>query len=198
MESLLITPVVILALLASLHASADFEKGMAAYDAEDYATALQELKKAAEQGHAKAQFNLAQIYSNVVGRGVPQDDKEAVKWYRLAAEQGQAQAQNNLGFMYANGEGVIQDDKEAVKWYRLGAEQGYASAQNNLGFMYGTGTGVPQDNVYSHMWFNNAAYEGHKNAKKNRDIIAEQMTPSQIAEAQKLARECVAKEYKGC
>ena len=162
MESLLITPVVILALLASLHASADFEKGMAAYDAEDYATALQELKKAAEQGHAKAQFNLAQIYSNVVGRGVPQDDKEA------------------------------------VKWYRLGAEQGYASAQNNLGFMYGTGTGVPQDNVYSHMWFNNAAYEGHKNAKKNRDIIAEQMTPSQIAEAQKLARECVAKEYKGC
>ena len=100
--------------------------------------------------------------------------------------------------MYDNGEGVPEDDKEAVKWYRLAAEQGYASAQNNLGFMYGNGTGVPQDNVYSHMWFNNAAYKGHKNAKKNRDIIAEQMTPSQIAEAQKLARECVAKEYKRC
>ena len=30
------------------------------------------------------------------------------------------------------------------------------------------------------------------------EIIEQQMTPAQIAEAQKLARECVAKEYKGC
>tara|TARA_B100001175_G_C18907769_1_gene356396 strand:- start:11 stop:286 length:276 start_codon:yes stop_codon:yes gene_type:complete len=64
--------------------------------------------------------------------------------------------------------------------------------------MYRNGTGVLQDNVYSHMWLNTAAYEGHKNAKKNRDIIAKEMTPAQIAEAQKLARECVAKDYKGC
>ena len=42
-------------------------------------------------------------------------------------------------------------------------------------------------------------YESEReNAEKNRDIIAKQMTPSQIAEAQKLARECVAKDYKGC
>ena len=31
------------------------------------------------------------------GRGVPQDDAEAVRWYRLAAEQGEASAQYNLG-----------------------------------------------------------------------------------------------------
>ena len=64
------------------------------------------------------------MYNN--RRGVPQDDAEAVKWYRLAAEQGYAEAQSNLGVMYNNGRGVPQDDAEAVKWYRLAAEQGYA------------------------------------------------------------------------
>ncbi|MEZ8274090.1 tetratricopeptide repeat protein, partial [Vibrio splendidus] len=65
-------------------------------------------------------------------RGVSQDDKEAVSWYRKAAEQGYARAQNNLGIMYDEGRGVSQGDKEAVYWYRKAAEQGYARAQNNL------------------------------------------------------------------
>ena len=60
------------------------------------------------------------------GKGVPQDDAEAVKWYHKAAEQGDADAQNNLGVMYRNGKGVPQDDAEAVKWYRKAAEQGHA------------------------------------------------------------------------
>ena len=196
MKLLLTTPLVLLALLAPLHASADVEKGSDAYLAGNYATAVQEFKKAAEQGNAEAQFNLGVMYSN--GRGVLQDDKEAVRLYRLAAEQGIAQAQYNLGIMYNNGEVVLQDYKEAVKWYRLAAEQGKANAQFNLGNMYANGRGVIQDNVYAHMWWNIAASEGSETAKENRDIIAKQMTPSQIAEAQKLARECVAKDYKGC
>ena len=48
------------------------------------------------------------------GQGVPQDDKEAVKWYRLAAEQGDAYAQSNLGVTYEKGQGVPQDHKEAA------------------------------------------------------------------------------------
>ena len=79
------------------------------------------------------------------------------------------------------------------------AEQGIAESQNALGTMYANGTGVTQDNVYAHMWFNIAAISGEsKNASKNRDTVAKRMTPAQIAEAQKLARECVAKKYKGC
>ena len=122
MKILWITPLVLLALLAPLYAGADFDKGVAAYEAEDYVTAAQEFKKAAEQGIAQAQYNLGVMYDN--GEGVIQDDKEAVKWFRLAAEQGYARAQHNLGVMYRNGEGVRQDDKEAVTWYRLAAEQG--------------------------------------------------------------------------
>ena len=132
------------------------------------------------------------------GQGVPQDDKTAVKWYTLSAEQGDADAQYNLGFMYRNGKGVPQDYKTAVKWYTLSAEQGIADAQNNLGAMYYQGLGVIQDLVYAHMWVNISASNGDKGGKKLKDLLSKQMTPSQIQEAQRLARECVKKNYKGC
>ena len=54
---------------------------------------------AAEQGNARAQYNLGYAYDN--GEGVEQDYVEAVKWFRLAAEQGNADAQYNLGYAYA-------------------------------------------------------------------------------------------------
>ena len=69
---------------------------------------LNETRRLAEQGHAKAQYNLGLMYDN--GEGVPENDSEAVKWYRLAAEQGIATAQYNLGIMYDNGEGVPEND----------------------------------------------------------------------------------------
>ncbi len=123
------------------------------------------------------------------GRGVPQDNAKAVRWYRRGAEQGNAKAQFNLGQMYSKGEGVPQDDAEAVRWYRRGAEQGNAKAQFNLGGMYLGGRGVPQDYVQAHMWVNLAAAQGIEDARKARDILAKQMTPAPIAEAQRLARE---------
>jgi TPR repeat protein len=91
--------------------------------------------------------------------------------------------------MYAKGEGVPQDYVEAMKWYRLAADQGDADAQINLGVMYAKGDGVPQDYVLAHMWFNLAAAQRNSSAVKNRDIAVSRMTPDQLAEAQRLARE---------
>jgi TPR repeat protein len=126
------------------------------------------------------------------GRGVPQDDAEAVRWYRLAAEQGHGPAQSNLGLMYERGEGVPQDNVEAVRWYRLAAEQGLADAQYNLGVRYELGEGVVQDYVQAHMWFDLAASrstgEAREDDVRRRDIVAGRMTPAQRAEAQRLAR----------
>ena len=67
-----------------------------------------------------------------------------------------------------------------------------------MGGIYGNGQGVLQDNVRAYMWWNIAASSGDEMGVKNRGIVAKQMTPAQIAEAQKLARECVRKKYKGC
>ncbi len=117
------------------------------------------------------------------------DYATALKEWRPLAEQGDAGAQFNLGVMYDDGRGVPQDDAEAVRGYRRAAEQGYAEAQFNLGLMYLKGRGVPQACVQAHMWVNLAAAQGIEDARKARDLLAEQMTPAQIAEAQRLARE---------
>ena len=107
---------------------------------------------------------------------------------------GHAGAQFNLGIMYSKGRGVPQDYAEAVKWSRKAADQGHAGAQFNLGVMYHNGWGVPQDYVEAHMWYNLAASrfpagEARDRFAKARDDLAARMTPAQIAEAQRLARE---------
>jgi len=105
------------------------------------------------------------------------------------AQQGDAGVQLMLGTMYEEARGVAQDYREAARWYRLAADQGNQFAQVNLGNLYVEGQGVPQDFVQAHMWFNLAGSAGSKKAMKSRDILAKKMTPVQIAEAQKLARE---------
>ena len=60
------------------------------------------------------------------------------------------------------------------------------------------GDGVIEDFVYAHMWLNIAASNGADNAKEGLKIIVKVMTSSKIEEAQRLARECVKKNYKGC
>ena len=116
------------------------------------------LKALAEQGVAKAQYNLGNMYRK--GQEVEQDFKETVKWYRKAADQGFARAQSNLAVMYANGQGVKQDLKEAFKWCHKAAEQEDARAQYNLGQMYGYGKGVEPDLKESFRWFNKSAEQG--------------------------------------
>jgi TPR repeat protein len=168
-------------------AAGPLEDADAAYSRGDYATALRIIRPLAEQDNASAQFRLGVMYGS--GDGVPKSDAEQLKWFRRAAYQGDADAQYSLGSMYNLGIGVQQDYAEALKWYRLAADQGRADAQDILGTMYAQGQGVPQDYVRAHMWLNLSAAKGDQDAAKNRDNIAQHMTPAQIAEAQKLARE---------
>ena len=187
--------VVVLVLALALSApvlAADYQAGLEAFQRDDYATALKELRPLAEQGNAEAQYYLGRIYSG--GFGVTQDYAEAMKWYRLAAEQGDAAAQFFLGIIYEFGWGVSQDYTEAVKWYRSAAEQGDSNGQGTLGLMYDQGLGVARDQVKGLMWYSLAAArfppgEDRDTAVRNRKIVATQMTPEQLAEAQRLARE---------
>ena len=157
-------------------------------------------RQAAEQGEADAQHALGVMYDK--GQGVPKDFQEAARWYRLAADQGHAKAQTVLGHKYAQGQGVAQNDQEAFRWVRKAAEQGYATAEAVLGSMYYEGrSGAPQDYVLAHMWFSLAASRyppgpDRDFAAKHRDFAATKLTPAQIAEAQRLAREWMEKHGK--
>jgi TPR repeat protein len=117
------------------------------------------------------------------------DYATAFRLFRLLADQGDATAQTRLGQMYEAGQSVPQDYAEAVTWYRRAADQGFKIAQWNLGVMYQTGYGVQQDDVQAHMWYNLSAAQGWGAAAKNRTMLERAMTPAQVGEAQKLARE---------
>ena len=182
------------ALLVSLAppSLAGVDEGVAALERGDYATAFEEFRVLAERGNAASQFTLGVLYAT--GRGVPLDDAEAVKWYSRAAERGHAEARFGLGVMYTEGKGVARDYAKAVLLYRLSASQGFARAMNNMGVMYEYGLGAPRDLGKSYAWYDLAAARFGPSAERqqslrNRDSVAAQLSPQQLARAEKLARE---------
>lgn len=119
----------LLLLLASLlpsvpawTAEGDWDRARTAHERGDYATELAIVQPLAEKGYAFAQFNLGVLYDQ--GKGVPQDDALALKWYQRAADQGLSQAQVNLAIMYEQGQGMKPDFQRAYFWYALADEQG--------------------------------------------------------------------------
>jgi uncharacterized protein len=165
-----------------------------AYQEGRYPAALRLARPLADQGDARAQSLLGLIYYH--GQGVQKDFAAAATWFRKAADQDDATAQSHLGLMFFQGQGVLQDRTQAVEWFRRAANQGDAQAQYNLGLSYLEGGGEPVDNVRAHMWFNLAAAHfptsdvGDRNAAtKERDLVAAKMTPQEVAEALRLARD---------
>jgi hypothetical protein len=100
-------------------------------------------RQAADQGHAKAQCNLAACYRD--GDGVRQDKAQAARLYRQAAEQGLAKAQHNLGICYEHDKGVRYDVGEAVALYRMAIARGCEAANLSFGLCFEKGRGVPLD-----------------------------------------------------
>ncbi|MBT5632685.1 MAG: sel1 repeat family protein, partial [Nitrospina sp.] len=145
------------------------------------------LRKAALNGHARAQNRPAEIYEH--GNGVPPSLKESSKWYGRAAHQGDDLAQFNLArlleasgatqealdwFHKAGKQGHLlaqaelgkhykssADDIQAFKWFRLAAEQGQNSAQYHLGLMYHNGRGIPVDFQEAILWFRRSAEQDY-------------------------------------
>ncbi len=163
-----------------------------------YGTDISEAEKwlvmAAEQGDVGMQKELAGFYyRGTLGTSFV----EARKWFRRAALQGDREAQQRLGGLYLNGYGTPQDYSEAMKWLLLSANQGWAQAQHQLGGMYETGKGAPPSDIIAHMWFNLAAalkprvrfFSSEEAPTARRAVLEKRMTRSDVAEAQKLARE---------
>jgi uncharacterized protein len=180
-----------LSFMSSTASAGSLEDARVAEAHRDYATALGIIRPLAERGDAAAQTELADMYYS--GRGVPQANAEAVKWYRRAALQGHPAAQHMLALSYEYGRGVVENDTEALKWLRRAAEQGYGASQYRLGEMYekpwrwGGTLSITQDNVEAHKWFNLSAASGDPGGETARAELEKQMTAAQIDEAQRRA-----------
>jgi TPR repeat protein len=114
---------------------------------------------------------------------------EDIQCLHETAEQGDALSQYLLGSAYFDGDKTPRNYEEAAKWFRRAANQGDKQSQFELGLMYFLGKGVPKNIVLSEMWFILYAVQGQGPAGQVRDRTEQEMTPAQIAEAQKLARE---------
>jgi len=148
---------------------------------------IQQLRREAEKGNAEAQFVLAQAYDR--GRGVPQDQAEAVRWYRQAAEQGDAFSQFILGNKYWKGSGISKNEQEAIRWWHNAAAQGYAPAQNSLGQALANGSKtVPQEKVQAYMWLTLSAKQGDQEADQQRTVLSKQLKQSQLKKAMALVK----------
>ncbi|MBK8082375.1 MAG: SEL1-like repeat protein [Devosia sp.] len=129
----------------------------------------QELLRAAASGDARAQFEVAAIYTE--GRAVPEDLKAAAIWYERAASQGFAPAQYRLGNLYENGRGVAKDVELARLWYQRAAEAGNRMAMHNLAALYaGGGLGAQQFDAAA-KWFEEAANRGMKDSQFNLGML---------------------------
>ena len=127
--------------------------------------ALRWFQKAALNGYAPAQVNLAVMYAN--GWGTPQNYGVALQWLKAASEQHYAVADYNLGLLYMQGAGVRRDYGEALRWFQKAAEGGDSWAQTNLGYLFDQGLGVPANAATAAFWYGKAAHAGNALGKFN-------------------------------
>jgi len=173
--------------LMSFSARADFDKGIAAYQANDLPLAYKEFRESADKGHADSQFNVALMFEK--GIGVKKDEKKAVSWYEKSAQQGNSAAQFNLGVLYENGRGTKVDFAKANKWYRKATVMGDPLAVGNLGMLYVRGDGVKENKVAGiALLLVSATLDPSPQNLARKNITGTRgLTPEMIAEAQKLS-----------
>ena len=176
--------VLLLAFAAACPAAADYEAGLAAARAGDYAAAMREWRPLAQGGNRDAQFNLGLLYEN--GLGVPADGAEAARWYRRAAKQDDRIAQAYLAEMHAKGLGIERNDIEALHWYRRAAERGHAASQFNVGLFYALGRGVAPDPVQAVAWITVARENGAQRTEL-LETLKRNMNAEALGEARRLA-----------
>ncbi len=128
-----------------------------------------ELRQAAANGDARAQFEVAAIYTE--GQAIPQDFAEAAIWYERAAAQGFGPAQYRLGNLYEAGNGVEKDLEVAKLWYQRGAEAGNRMAMHNLAALYAGGQMGEQQFELAAEWFEKAATLGMTDSQFNLGML---------------------------
>lgn len=122
------------------------------------------------QGTVHFQF----LYGTMLYEGsrVPQNYREAVRWWTKAAGQGNAKAQHALAICYGLGHGVAQNFTQSAEMFRQAAENGHAQAQNDIGNCYFSGQGVIRDFEQARVWWMKAALQDIPQAQYNIGCVA--------------------------
>ena len=201
-------------LTSSVSWSADFQKGLAAYNKGEFVVAFNEFTLLAKQEHPSAIHYIGMMYRN--GRGVKQNIETAIKWFTKGSELGNRESSYNMAIAYDQGMGnIIKNEKIAFKYYKLAAERGYADAQYNVGLRQVLGVGVEKNLMSAYLWLEICAFSDtfqisndikiSSLSLSSRDkvesilkLLSQNMSASEIKIAKYNARKCFANNFKGC
>ena len=149
-------------------------------DVDDLLEEADELKRRVIEAQRKSHFS---------NKPITVEDKNRFEELEKLANLGDAEAQREFGLMHYKGLGTVRGEQKAIKWLKLSAEMGDVTGQGILGGKYFLGRrGFVEDLVLSHMWFNISVANG-SSSTYYKTMVEEYLTPDQLAEAQKLARE---------
>ncbi|NGZ26693.1 MAG: sel1 repeat family protein [Magnetococcales bacterium] len=141
----------------------------------------------ADAGDAEAQYQVAVRYAE--GEGVGKNPEEAAKWFQKSADNGDVDAMVMMGILFENGQGVKKDLSQAAQWYEKAAQRGHSEGQYYIAMMYAYGQGVKKDLLQAGKWLEVGAANKDERAVRARDAVQKLMTPQQIVEARKWAKE---------
>ncbi len=143
--------------------------GATTFDLAPEAVGPLDLRQAAADGDARAQFEIGAIYSE--GRAVTQDYKSAAIWYERAAAQGFAPAAYRMGNLYETGNGIEKDPDMARLWYQRSADAGNRMAMHNLAALFAGGQLGQQEFESAAEWFEQAANRGMTDSQFNLGML---------------------------
>ena len=178
---------IVLVAVIGAPAAADWAEVRRAFDAGDAVALMAALRPLAESGDADAQFNMGILHDT--GQGVPQDYREAARWYAAASGQSHSTAQYNLGLLYFEGKGVERDQAKALDLYRRAARNGDADAFSSIGYMFLNGISVEKDRLEGLAYFLLAAERGSSNGARNRDLVLGDFDTNDFAFARSRSRD---------
>lgn len=143
-----------------------------------------EIRKAAEEGNADAQFRLGELLLQDPARSA-ETSANAVRWLQMAAENGSTEAMIVLGRLSRSGVGILQNFDQSAKWMQTAAARGSSEGMLELGRLYRDGVGVEKSLVRAYVWFNRASAARNIDAVREREAIARILTPDELREAQR-------------
>ncbi len=153
--------------------------------AQDYGTAAEWYRKAADQNHVVAQYMIGDYHRR--GLGVDRSYEQAVEWYHRAAAQNLPLAQYALGIHYRDGLGVEKDQAAATEWFERAARNGLLEAQINLAIRYWRGDVVEQNRILAYAWMRKAAGQGNIGAVQRLKDFENDMSEDEVTEGKRLS-----------
>ena len=142
---------------AQAYLGSSYERGLNGCP-KDASKAAYWYRKAAEQGHTEAQYNLGIM--NSWGNGIPANHEEGAYWVRKAADKGYHLAEDHLCYLYYIGKGVPQDYTQAFNYGIKAAKADIGYSQWVVAILYELGHGVAQDYKQAMYWYKRAVTHG--------------------------------------